>query len=69
MLKILPWLFSALLFTGCTEVRLIGAYDERVDAGIQSATEKLSSVYVKLNKYIEKKKTGRMPGLKEPILR
>jgi hypothetical protein len=46
-------LLLPLVLMGCSEVRLIGAYDPMVDEGIQSIAKEVSGIFVKLDKDID----------------
>ncbi|WPV70598.1 hypothetical protein [Chitinophaga sp. LS1] len=43
----------SLIFASCSEVRLIGAYDERTDETIQTIAKELSTVFVEIDKKID----------------
>ncbi len=55
--KSIGFLLALLSMTGCTEVRLIGAYDAKIDDGIQSITKQAATLFVQLNQNIDDGKT------------
>jgi len=48
------FLFLSLIsFFGCSEIRLIGAYDTKIDDGIQKISKDLNTIFVKIDKAID----------------
>ncbi|MCU0380948.1 MAG: hypothetical protein MUE58_07135 [Chitinophagaceae bacterium] len=49
----------------CSEVRLVGAYDEKVDDGIQSIAKQVSAIFVDIDKKIDQQKDWSYPNYVE----
>jgi hypothetical protein len=52
------------LFVGCGEVRLIGAYDSKVDESIQAIAKEASTLFVKIDKDIDDHTDWSYPNFK-----
>lgn len=58
---LMPFLLSFPLFS-CQEVRLIGAYDETINSGIQAVSKELSTIFVKIDKAIDNNSNWSYPS-------
>ena len=46
--------FLVCSLSGCGDVRLIGAYDDKIDDGIETVSKDLATIFVKIDKDIDK---------------